>query len=164
MAWGAGINHWAKIDEILLGKNRKHIRVSSTDVPRFDIAQADVAPLMSSLIGIAVPMNNFGKLPSIYLNCSKVGRKLYNTFILFFYHFIFLQEYTSKAMFNNALQAAEQYKYLHNEFIKGAFSKYLNHYEKLNNQVSLALERRIQTSINNRKYGEAVIHLFLNID
>lgn len=59
-------------------------------------------------------------------------------------------------MFNNALQMAEQYKYLRADFSKGAFSKYLNDYKNLNEHMSRALERRIQTSINYHKYAEAV--------
>lgn len=42
------------------------------DVPLFDIQQADIAPLMSSLIGTAVPTNNIGKLPLNYLNVTEV--------------------------------------------------------------------------------------------
>lgn len=42
------------------------------DVPLFNIQQADIAPLMSSLIGTAVPTNNIGKLPLNYLNVTEV--------------------------------------------------------------------------------------------
>lgn len=43
------------------------------DVPRFDMQQADIASMMSSFIGTAVPTNNIGKLPVNYLNASEVG-------------------------------------------------------------------------------------------
>lgn len=110
--------------------------VGNLKVPSYDIEQADVAPLMSSLIGVAVPVNNFGRLPELYLNTSR--------------------EYVSRAMFNNALQISTQYKFLRAEFAKGLFSRYLNEYDKLNDDISMALQNRITTSINNRKYDDAV--------
>lgn len=51
---------------------RTRTNINGLNVPRFDIEQADVAPLMSSLIGTAVPSNNLGKLPEQYLNFSEV--------------------------------------------------------------------------------------------
>lgn len=42
------------------------------NVPRFDLKQADNVPLMSALIGTAVPTNNLGKLPEHYLNVTEV--------------------------------------------------------------------------------------------
>ena len=40
------------------------------DLTRLDISQADTTPLMSSLVGIPVPVNSVGVLPIRYLNAS----------------------------------------------------------------------------------------------
>lgn len=57
----------------LLTEHRPLSTINNVDVPRFDMQQADVASLISSLIGTAVPTNNIGKLPLNYLNVSEVG-------------------------------------------------------------------------------------------
>lgn len=69
IAWGAGINHWRNIP---VNRQSNGIIVGQQIVPRFDILQADAAPLMASLIGVAVPVNNFGTLPLEYLKASSV--------------------------------------------------------------------------------------------
>lgn len=46
--------------------------ISQTSVPRFDMNQADVTPLISALLSLAVPKNNCGILPRQYLNASMV--------------------------------------------------------------------------------------------
>ncbi|KAJ9583123.1 hypothetical protein L9F63_022537, partial [Diploptera punctata] len=56
---------------------------------RHDVNQADIAPLMSSLIGVPVPVNSVGKLPQDYLNVSELEM--------------------SENMFANALQMAAQF-------------------------------------------------------
>lgn len=57
----------------MISIHRKFVNINQENIPRYDFEQADVAPLMSSLIGTAVPVNNFGKLPYQYLNVSKVS-------------------------------------------------------------------------------------------
>lgn len=49
-----------------------HIKINGLNVPRHDIKQADVAPLLASLIGVAVPVNSFGRLPKSYLDVPVV--------------------------------------------------------------------------------------------
>lgn len=39
---------------------------------RLNMSQADIAPLMSTLIGVAPPMNNYGRVPKEFLDVSKV--------------------------------------------------------------------------------------------
>ncbi|KAL1380785.1 hypothetical protein pipiens_013933 [Culex pipiens pipiens] len=68
VAWGAGIKYWKNI-----GKKQHHnktVMISQTSVPRFDMNQADVTPLISALLSLAVPKNNCGILPRQYLNAS----------------------------------------------------------------------------------------------
>ncbi|XP_072545788.1 GPI ethanolamine phosphate transferase 1 [Salminus brasiliensis] len=57
---------------------------------RVDVNQADIAPLMSSLIGIPIPLNSVGVLPLQYLNNS--------------------QHFKAESMYANAIQILEQFK------------------------------------------------------
>lgn len=41
---------------------------------RLNMTQADIAPLMATLIGVAPPMNNYGRVPKEFLDVSKVSR------------------------------------------------------------------------------------------
>lgn len=70
IAWGAGVNHWRAMDG---SSSDKVSTIANVDVPRFDVKQADVAPLMSALIGDAVPVNNVGQMPHVYLNATEVS-------------------------------------------------------------------------------------------
>lgn len=85
VAWGAGIPKYA--ETTATSQNLFSI-VGSTKVPRFDVKQIDIAPLMSSLLGIPVPVNSYGQLPLAYLNTSKVRQWncglcfVFNTFYL----------------------------------------------------------------------------------
>ncbi|KAK0078653.1 hypothetical protein PV325_002228 [Microctonus aethiopoides] len=71
IAWGAGVNYY---------KNNRH-----------DIEQADIAPLISSLLGISIPVNNEGVLPRLYLESGN-------------------DEYGAKALLNNINQLTIQVK------------------------------------------------------
>ncbi|KAI8828363.1 Phosphatidylinositolglycan class N-domain-containing protein [Chytriomyces cf. hyalinus JEL632] len=86
IAWGAGI----------AGPDRKNAVVDSYSIDwgldklqRVDVNQADVAPLMSTLIGIPYPMNSVGELPLAYLNNSA--------------------HYKAEAAFRNARQILRQF-------------------------------------------------------
>lgn len=69
VAWGAGINYWKAFNDA----PNDVTSILLNFVPRFDIEQADVASLISALIGNAIPVNNVGRLPHIYLNVSDVS-------------------------------------------------------------------------------------------
>lgn len=72
VAWGAGINYWKESNDA----PNDVTSILNVDVSRFDIQQADVASLISALIGNAIPVNNVGRLPHIYLNASDVSLEL----------------------------------------------------------------------------------------
>ncbi|XP_053697423.1 GPI ethanolamine phosphate transferase 1 [Sabethes cyaneus] len=67
IAWGAGIQHW---NNSWSNRYQKHVVLDKVDVPSLDINQADVTPLISTLLGIAIPRNNYGKLPRQVLKAS----------------------------------------------------------------------------------------------
>lgn len=67
VAWGAGIRHWKNA---WIEDTAKNAIIDGVIVPRWDMNQADVAPLISSLLGQAIPKNSCGKLPKQYLNAN----------------------------------------------------------------------------------------------
>nr|KAF6330711.1 phosphatidylinositol glycan anchor biosynthesis class N [Myotis myotis] len=89
VAWGAGIKYPQKVsdqqfnDVLLKGWKLEYWK-------RQDINQADVAPLMASLIGVPFPLNSVGILPVKYLN---------NT-----------DAFKAESMYTNAKQILEQFK------------------------------------------------------
>ncbi|KAL0083736.1 MCD4/FSR2/SSU21/ZRG16 [Phycomyces blakesleeanus] len=92
IAWGAGINKPMKGSK---GHDEFSAEWDLSDVQRNDVLQADIAPLMSHLVGIPLPVNSVGELPLNYLDGD---------------------EYTkAQAAFANARQIAEQYKIKHDE-------------------------------------------------
>uniref|UniRef100_A0A672IJD8 GPI ethanolamine phosphate transferase 1 n=1 Tax=Salarias fasciatus TaxID=181472 RepID=A0A672IJD8_SALFA len=90
VAWGAGVNR-ARIvtepqqytDGYLKDWKLEHLR-------RVDVNQADIAPLMASLIGVPIPVNSVGVLPLLYLNNS--------------------EQFKAESMYTNAIQILEQFK------------------------------------------------------
>ncbi|KAI8099624.1 Phosphatidylinositolglycan class N-domain-containing protein [Halteromyces radiatus] len=92
IAWGAGIRK-----PIL--SSRGHDDISATwkldQYERQDVLQADIAPLMSHLVGIQYPANSVGQLPLAYLDAD---------------------EYTkAEAAFANAREILAQYEMKHDE-------------------------------------------------
>nr|KAF6358787.1 phosphatidylinositol glycan anchor biosynthesis class N [Pipistrellus kuhlii] len=89
VAWGAGVKYPQKAsdqqfnDELLKGWKLEYWK-------RQDINQADIAPLMASLIGVPFPLNSVGILPVNYLNNTDV--------------------FKAESMYTNAKQILEQFK------------------------------------------------------
>lgn len=59
-------------------------------------------------------------------------------------------------MFNNALQMAEQYKHLRNEFLTGSLSRYLNDYHIFDGSHLSSAEIQIDRLLEAGKYDDAV--------
>ncbi|KAJ3283535.1 hypothetical protein HK104_010337 [Borealophlyctis nickersoniae] len=86
IAWGAGL---AKPVTTTSSNDPLSLSWNLADVQRSDVNQADIAPLMSTLIGIPYPMNSVGVLPLSYLSAS--------------------DHYKALAVFGNAKQILAQY-------------------------------------------------------
>ncbi|KAK9454267.1 Phosphatidylinositolglycan class N-domain-containing protein [Dipodascopsis uninucleata] len=87
IAWGAGI---AKPVHTSTGHDAFSIPWNLESVRRVDVKQADIASLMSFLIGLNYPANSVGELPLEYIDA--------------------VPKVKSKAIISNALEIIEQYK------------------------------------------------------
>uniref|UniRef100_A0A8C6MD82 GPI ethanolamine phosphate transferase 1 n=1 Tax=Nothobranchius furzeri TaxID=105023 RepID=A0A8C6MD82_NOTFU len=85
VVWGSGVSKAQRVTEPQLFEDWKleHIR-------RVDVNQADIAPLMASLVGLPIPVNSVGVLPLLYLNSS--------------------DKFKAESMYTNAIQVLEQFK------------------------------------------------------
>ncbi|XP_035781847.1 GPI ethanolamine phosphate transferase 1-like isoform X2 [Anopheles albimanus] len=90
VAWGAGIGHWNRTT-LKSTDESNFLQLDGHDIPVAEFSQADIAPFISAVLGIAVPKNNLGILPRQLLNVS--------------------EEYATWAMWNNAEQLLRQYYY-----------------------------------------------------
>lgn len=133
IAWGAGVNNWNKIDE--LPQNQLFIQLGTKLVPKFDTAQADIAPLMSALLGIPTPVNSFGHLPHYYLNASS--------------------EYVAAALNSNAQQILQQYKRLYEQSQRKMFQFFISDEEyRIENRVAKMEYLLKKAFLDDKKYDE----------
>lgn len=135
LTWGAGLNFWLPASEDFVSRN--FVNVGGKKIPRYDIQQADVAPLMSTLLGIPVPTNSFGKLPYMYPNVTKV--------------------YLANAFANNAYQLHAMYSKLHEQAQKRTFQFSFNIREKkIEDEISF-LDEQIRLSFTLKDYDDAIV-------
>lgn len=83
VAWGAGIKNPKRLlhssqsdDGFRFVDDHKHDMPTPSDwgltgIERVDVNQADIAPLMATLVGLPCPVNSVGNLPLPYLKLSK---------------------------------------------------------------------------------------------
>uniref|UniRef100_A0A674IHK5 GPI ethanolamine phosphate transferase 1 n=1 Tax=Terrapene triunguis TaxID=2587831 RepID=A0A674IHK5_9SAUR len=150
IAWGAGVNYPQKVtfqffeDEFL-----KEWKLEKWK--RLDVNQADIAPLMASLIGVPFPLNSVGILPLDYLNNSA--------------HF------KAESMFTNAVQILEQFKVSKLTFKLLSDTEQINilrkarsyiHQEKYHEAVSLC-KTLISLALEGLSYYHTYDRLFLGI-
>ncbi|KAG5669225.1 hypothetical protein PVAND_017117 [Polypedilum vanderplanki] len=135
LAWGAGINYWKIAKDDFL--TRTHITIDGQNIPRYDIQQADAAPLMATLIGSAVPTNSHGKLPYMYPNVSKI--------------------YLANAFSNNAYQLHAMYQKLHEQALLKTFKFSFNTKEsKLEDEINF-LDEQIKLSFTLKDYDDIIV-------
>uniref|UniRef100_A0A452QM88 GPI ethanolamine phosphate transferase 1 n=1 Tax=Ursus americanus TaxID=9643 RepID=A0A452QM88_URSAM len=128
VTWGAGIKYPQKVS-----------------AQKFD--DADVAPLMASLIGVPFPLNSVGILPVDYLNNTDL--------------------FKAESMFTNAMQILEQFKVKMTQKKEATLPVFFTPFKLLSESKQLNILRKARSYIKQRKYDEAVslckelIHLAL---
>ncbi|XP_062134122.1 GPI ethanolamine phosphate transferase 1 [Drosophila sulfurigaster albostrigata] len=105
MLWGAGAARSASPTRSFVANDE------GQKLPLHELEQAQLAPLMSALIGLPPPMNNFGMLPTGYMSVGV--------------------EYEAMAAQSNALQLLAQYTRLHKQHQRGLFTPYMKSFKKL---------------------------------
>nr|XP_056710965.1 GPI ethanolamine phosphate transferase 1 [Euleptes europaea] len=135
VAWGAGIKSSQQVssqqfeDEYL-----KEWKLETWK--RQDVNQADIAPLMASLIGVPFPLNSVGILPLGYLN---------NT-----------ARFKAESIFTNAAQILEQFKVKMAQKKKTTLPFLFSPFKSLSDSEQIDFLRKARTSIQHEKYEEAV--------
>uniref|UniRef100_A0A8C8LXV4 GPI ethanolamine phosphate transferase 1 n=1 Tax=Oncorhynchus tshawytscha TaxID=74940 RepID=A0A8C8LXV4_ONCTS len=94
LVWGAGVHTAQRVTEPQKYSDGYLQEWQLEGLRRVDVNQADIAPLMSSLIGVPIPLNSVGVLPLQYLNNS--------------------DQFKAESMYSNAIQILEQFKVKYN--------------------------------------------------
>lgn len=146
VTWGAGIKYPQKVsaqqfdDEFL-----KEWRLENWK--RRDVNQADIAPLMASLIGVPFPLNSVGILPVEYLNNTDL--------------------FKAESMFTNAVQILEQFKVKMTQKKEVTLPFLFTPFKLLSDSKQLDILRKARLYIKQGKFDEVVslctelIHLAL---
>ncbi|XP_036378811.1 GPI ethanolamine phosphate transferase 1 [Megalops cyprinoides] len=133
--WGAGAQTAQKVtsqdfeDQLLHEWNLEHLR-------RVDVNQADIAPLMSSLIGVPIPLNSVGVLPLHYLDNS--------------------EHFKAESMYANSVQILEQFKVKMAQKKETTLSFLFTPYKSLTESRQLDFVRKARSLIQQEKYDEAI--------
>ncbi|XP_020642340.3 GPI ethanolamine phosphate transferase 1 isoform X1 [Pogona vitticeps] len=135
VTWGAGIKYPQRVtsqqfeDDFLKDWKLETLK-------RQDVSQADIAPLMASLIGVPFPLNSVGVLPLEYLN---------NT-----------ARFKAESIFTNAAQILEQYKVKMAQKKKSTLPFLFSPFKPLSDSEQIDILRKARTFIQHGKYEEAV--------
>ncbi|KAJ1807935.1 Glycosyl phosphatidyl inositol anchor synthesis, partial [Coemansia sp. RSA 2598] len=137
IAWGAGVARTLPVASGLIAPGHTDFsRPWNLDAyERKDVNQADIAPLMASLVGIPLPLNSVGTLPLTYLNAT--------------------EEFRARAALVNALQVLEQYRVKHDQKKQTEmfFKPYAPMHQPTNSPDHILA--RIRQAIDSRQYAQA---------
>ncbi|XP_059050889.1 GPI ethanolamine phosphate transferase 1-like [Achroia grisella] len=123
---GAGLDHETQTPYVIWGAGVEQVEQGQLDLEldsetngmslkhRVDINQADLAPLMSTILSIPVPVNSVGQLPSHLLNMSLANR--------------------AKAIYSNSRQLASQYNTQRLSIESNVIQKIYKPYKKFNHK------------------------------
>lgn len=103
---------------------------------RVDVNQADIAPLVSSLLGLPFPVNSVGVLPLNYLN---------NT-----------QHFKAESMFANAVQIFEQFKVKMAQKKETTIAFLFTPYQPLTESKQMNFVRHARELIQSGQFDEAI--------
>ncbi|KAG0324194.1 Glycosyl phosphatidyl inositol anchor synthesis [Dissophora globulifera] len=132
IAWGAGIHGPSKSNP--QGHDEFSADWNLDAYSRHDVKQADIAPLMASLIGVNYPVNSVGELPLPYLDASEAFR--------------------AASTFTNTLQILEQYHV--KQELKRRTEIFFRPFSGLTGDHSPeAVKAQVQALIDAEKYEEA---------
>ncbi|XP_066479948.1 GPI ethanolamine phosphate transferase 1 [Tiliqua scincoides] len=135
VAWGAGIKYPQRVSsQQFEDKFLKEWKLETWK--RQDVNQADIAPLMASLIGVPFPLNSVGILPLEYLNNSAY--------------------FKAENIFTNAAQILEQFKVKMAQKKKTTLSFLFSPFKSLLDSEQIDILRKARTFIQQEKYEEAV--------
>uniref|UniRef100_A0A674HL32 GPI ethanolamine phosphate transferase 1 n=1 Tax=Taeniopygia guttata TaxID=59729 RepID=A0A674HL32_TAEGU len=135
IVWGAGVNYPQKVTTQLFEDNfLKEWKLEN--LKRLDVNQADIAPLMASLIGVPFPLNSVGTLPLEYLNTSAL--------------------FKAESMFTNAIQILEQFKVKMSQKKETTLSILFTPFKPLSASEQINILKKIRLYIEQQKYDEAV--------
>ncbi|XP_044032283.1 GPI ethanolamine phosphate transferase 1 isoform X1 [Siniperca chuatsi] len=136
VVWGAGVHTAHKVtepqsynDEYLQDWKLAHLR-------RVDVNQADIAPLMASLIGVPIPVNSVGVLPLLYLNNS--------------------DQFKAESMYTNAIQVLEQFKMKMTQKKETTLSFLFTPYQLLTESKQAEFIHQARILIQLEKYEDAI--------
>lgn len=130
MIWGAGVSSSISTGKQFVANDSGH------KLPLHELEQAQLAPLMSALIGLPPPMNNFGVLPLGYLDAGN--------------------KYEALAAYTNALQLLAQYSNLQEQHKTGFFAAFLNSFQKLTSDKINAFITNSLKRIQLKEYEESL--------
>ncbi|EDW32204.1 GL10558 [Drosophila persimilis] len=132
MLWGAGVSRIAST-----GGARKFVaNDDGLQLPLHELEQAQLTPLMSALLGLPPPMNNFGTLPTGYMAVS--------------------EEYEAMAAHSNALQLLAQYEKLLEQHREGFFADFLNNFDQLSPAEIKSYKKLILNLHTRKAYSESL--------
>uniref|UniRef100_A0A8C5K6Z4 GPI ethanolamine phosphate transferase 1 n=1 Tax=Jaculus jaculus TaxID=51337 RepID=A0A8C5K6Z4_JACJA len=135
VAWGAGIKYPQKASAQQFDDGfSKEWRLGNWK--RQDVNQADIAPLMASLIGVPFPLNSVGTLPVDYLNSTDLFR--------------------AESMFTNAVQILEQFKVKMTQRKEATLPFLFTPFKPLSDSQQLDILRKARSFIKQEKFAEAI--------
>ncbi|NXU74904.1 PIGN transferase, partial [Oreotrochilus melanogaster] len=135
IVWGAGVNYPQRVTSQSFEDNfLKEWKLEN--LKRLDVNQADIAPLMASLIGVPFPLNSVGTLPLEYLNNSA--------------------RFKAESIFTNAVQILEQFKVKMSQKKKTTLSFLFTPFKPLSDSEQIHFLKKARLYIQQQKYDEAV--------
>ncbi len=137
VAWGAGI----KTPRISAFADRAHHdgwseKWGLDDVERIDVEQADIAVLMSVLIGAAIPINSEGVVPSAYLHYNK--------------------QFVAETIFANARQLCEQFQVKEERVFQNSLPYMFRVFPKISKQDIIEKRAKIDSLVKNKQHQMAI--------
>ncbi|KPI94904.1 GPI ethanolamine phosphate transferase 1 [Papilio xuthus] len=128
--WGAGVQ---QVKHLTNDKQTKNM----SSEHRYDIEQADLAPLMSTFLSIPVPVNSVGKLPVDLLNMSLPNR--------------------AKAMYSNSRQLLSQYIKKKQDVEDHVINALYKPYKPLNSEKIEEITTFSEKLLNEHQYEELIL-------